>query len=516
MLLGQQVAVKVLRRDYADDPARLRRFREATSRAAAVSHPSVARVRDYGAGGPDAAPYLVTEFIEGPALAEIIAGEAVRPSLIAKTLAQVAEGLHAAHQAGLVHGDLKPANILLPAAGDRATVTDFAITHALDAIPRAGLTPGTLHGTGTVLYLAPERVSGGPGSPAGDLYSLGIIAHEWLTGTPPFTGTSQQVLAAHLRAPLPRLPSAVPPGLARLVARLADKDPEGRFPDADEVAAAARALAIELREGGQGDVARFPMRLQKAPDPVPTRAQAAIAAARPGDEAARFRLSGLAAHKREIAWAASALVLAGLIGWAPSAPVQSAVKIVQLAIPAARHQAGPAGHRAAGREHPGKGGGGYQAPGSDGHRLGESGASQAARDGNGGYGRDGGPGLASGDQASVRAVGAGPRPPGPAPAPTAAGGPAGSSPSPCPRDPASPRPSPTSPASPTSHPPAGPGPQPPSAPASRPPTPAPPVPLPIPVISVSVPPLTAPLPAPLATLSSAATATAGLLAVSGS
>src|SRR6202012_3849583 len=99
--------------------------------------------------------------------AEVIGGEAGRPSVIATPLAQVAEGLHAAHQAGLVHADLKPANILLHAAsGRRATVTDFAITHAVGAIPRAGLTPGTVHGTGTVLYLAPERVSGGLGTPA--------------------------------------------------------------------------------------------------------------------------------------------------------------------------------------------------------------------------------------------------------------------------------------------------------------------------------------------------------------
>ena len=500
MLLGQRVAVKVLRRHYADDPARLSRFLAAARQAAAVSHPSVATVRDYGNGGPDNAPYLVTEFIEGPSLAEVISGEAVRPSLIAATLAQVAEGLHAAHQAGLAHGDLKPANILLAGGGGRrAMVTDFAITHALDAIARAGHTPGTVHGTATVLYLAPERVSGGLGTPAGDLYSLGIIAHEWLAGTPPFTGTAQQVLAAHLRRPLPRLPVVVPPGLARLVARLADKDPGNRFPDAREVARAARALAGELREGAQGDPARFPVRLEIAPDFAATRQQATIAAPRPADEAAGLRLSGLRAHKREIAWAASALVLAGLIGWAPSAPIGSAVKVVQLAIPAAGHQAGPAGHRdTAHRDtarHPGSAGG-QQAAGLGGSLgPGGSGASPAGQPpGHGPSGQGGGPMLAGG-AAGTAGVVASPRSASPVPA--AAGGSSRPSASPCPCGPASPLASPTMPASPTlpaspaSQPAPGRGPQPPSDPASR-PAPTPPIPLPIPVISVSVPPLTVP------------------------
>jgi len=495
MLLGRPVAVKVLRGDYAHDPALVPAFREAAERAAAVSHHGVARVYDHGEGGPDGAPYLVTEFIEGPALAEVIRGEAVPASFIATVLAQVADGLHAAHQAGLLHGDLKPANILLPPeAGQRATITDFGITHALGAIPRAGHTQGTVHGTGTVLYLAPERVSGGLGTPASDLYSLGIIACEWLTGIPPFTGTSQQVLAAHLRRPLPGLPAAVHPGLAELVRRLADKDPASRVQAASEAAAVARALARELRACSRDDAGRFPVRPETASGLAVVRAQAVAPAPRAGDEAAGFRLSGLAAHKREIAWAASALVLAGFIGWAPSAPGHSAVKIVQLA-PVAGDLAPAAGHPATGRQHPGRRDVSYSTAGDAGawrpHGPGASwpgfpaGQAEGPRRASGHRGTPGGRPVA--DAGSLR-----PSPPAPGRSSSTPAGRGHGSRGPCPCGPTRPA------SSPASHPAPSTGSQPSSAPASQPsawptPLPLPPVPsLPVPTISVGVPPLLTP------------------------
>jgi len=531
LLLRRRVAVKVLRRDYARDPARLPAFLAAASQAAAVSHRNVARVYDHGENGPDGAPYLVTEFIEGRALAEVIGGETVRASFIATALAQVADGLHAAHEAGLLHGDLKPTNILLqPGAARRATITDFGITHALGAIPRAGHTPGTVHGTGTVLYLAPERVSGGLGTPASDLYSLGIIACEWLTGTPPFTGTAQQVLAAHLRGSLPRLPATIPPGLAALATRLAAKDPGRRFEDAREVAVMARALAAELREDPADEVVRLPARLEKAPDlaaasPAAASGMAAadpaqpgrprrvgpaqpgrprrvgpaqpgrprrVGPARPGPEAIRFRLSGLAAHKREVAWAASALVLAALMGWAPSAPVKSAVKVVQLAIPTTGHRAPAAGHVAAGLEHKGGGAGRYPAAGGNGdaRQPGPSGSGPRSAGGQGpGEGAFGQGGR--GWPASGLVPGSWSLSPAPLPGRSAGPGPQ----APCPCGPTSPPSTPASPGSATSHPVPGTGPRPSSAPASPPPAlpvPLPTAPLPIPTISVSVPPLMAP------------------------
>ena len=501
MLLRRTVAVKVLRPDYAHDPARLQRFAEAVRQAAAVSHRSVARVYDHGGGDADGPPYLVSEFIDGPSLAEVISTETARASFIAAAVAQVADGLHAAHQAGLLHGDLKPANIVLaPGAARRATITDFGITHALGAIPRAGLTPGTTHGTGTVLYLAPERVSGGLGTPASDLYSLGIIACEWLTGIAPFTGTSQQVLAAHLRQPLPRLPAAVPAGLAELVARLAAKEPRDRFCDACEVAAVARALATELREGASDEVTCFPARPKEGAglSRHPATGGGAVAAApRPADKPAGFRLSGLAAHKREIAWAASALILAGLMGWAPSAPVHSAVRIVQLA----GNRPVVARHPDADPPPPGHGDGRHPAAGnadiSRSARPGASGPGSAAEPGAGhdGAGPGGSSFQASGrpDRANGgRLVGSRSSSPSPAPSRPPGTGPQG----PGPYEPTSSPPSPSAPATSPSRPaPSTGAPQPPDAPPSLLPAwpvPVPPAPLPVPTLLVSIPPFTAP------------------------
>ncbi|HEX4829810.1 MAG TPA: serine/threonine-protein kinase, partial [Trebonia sp.] len=328
ILLRRPVAVKMLRPEYGADAAVLGRFRAVARQAASVAHRNVAAVHDYGEGGPDGAPYVVSELVEGRSAADVLAGELARAAVIAKVIGQVADGLHAAHQSGLVHGDLKPSNILLPAGPEaerRAVVTDFGLAHAVGAIPRAGTTPGAVHGTGTVAYLAPERVSGDPGTAASDLYSLGIVAFEWLTGRPPFRGTPQQVMAAHLRRPLPALPPEVPAALAALVARLAAKDPAGRFEDAARASAAARALARDLR----GGTTVFPVPVADdtllagtllAGNGGPAAVTTADAALGAGEAIPALRAGQVLAHKREIAWAASALVLAGLIGWAPSAP----------------------------------------------------------------------------------------------------------------------------------------------------------------------------------------------------
>jgi hypothetical protein len=333
----QQVAIKMLRRDYARSPATLDRFWEAARRTAAVSHEGVARVCGYGEGGPSGAPYLVTELIEGPSLPAVISGEGTRGSVIATILGQVADALHAAHLAGLAHGDLKPANILLRAWPERrAAVTDFGIAHAVGAVPRAGDTPETVHGTGTALYLAPERVRGEPGTPASDLYSLGIVAHEWLTGAPPFTGTPREVMAAHRREPRPGLPAVVPPALAELVTRLTARDLAERYEDASLVAAVARAVARELRAEEDGSVLFPPAAAQDAAGlpASPGEAPAGDVEAEPvrNTPGGAGRLSRMGTGKREVIWAASALLLGGVVGWAAWGPVQAAVKAARLAV----------------------------------------------------------------------------------------------------------------------------------------------------------------------------------------
>lgn len=239
LLLERPVAVKLLRPEYAEHPATLARFRKEARHAGALSHPCVAQVYDYGHAGPGGPPYLVMEFVDGPSLADLLAGDSVEPGFALHVIAQAASGLSAAHRIGLVHRDVKPENILLGPDG-RIKITDFGIAYAAGQAPVTG--PGLV--MGTTQYLAPERIGGDPGTPASDLYALGIVLHECLTGVPPYEGTAIEVMAAHLYAPLPPLPANAAPELGILVGRLTAKDPATRISDASDVA----ALAARLRD----------------------------------------------------------------------------------------------------------------------------------------------------------------------------------------------------------------------------------------------------------------------------
>ena len=242
-VLGRPVAVKLLRPEYAEHPETLERFRSEARHAGALSHPHIAQVYDYGHGYErgDARsfrdPYLVLEYVDGPSLADLIERGPLEASVTREIIAQAADGLAAAHQARLVHRDIKPGNLLLTADG-RVKITDFGIAYAAGAAPITA--PGIV--MGTALYMAPERIAGAPGTPASDLYSLGVVMYECLSGRPPFDGTSAAVMAAHLHLPLPALPYWVPEPLAGLVAKLTAKDPSYRISDAAVLAARLRGL----------------------------------------------------------------------------------------------------------------------------------------------------------------------------------------------------------------------------------------------------------------------------------
>jgi serine/threonine-protein kinase len=239
LLLERPVAVKVLRPEYSDHPETLDRFRKEARHAGALANSHVAQVYDYGASGPGGSPYLVMEYVDGPSLADILAVDPIEPVRALDVISQAADGLSAAHRAGLVHRDVKPGNILISREG-HVKVTDFGIAHA------AGQAPVTSPGLvmGTTQYMAPERIAGGPGTAASDIYALGIVLHECLTGVPPHDGSPAEVMAAHLYLPLPPLPADVPPELDDLVARLTAKDPAVRIGDALEAA----DLAARLRD----------------------------------------------------------------------------------------------------------------------------------------------------------------------------------------------------------------------------------------------------------------------------
>jgi serine/threonine-protein kinase len=222
-VLGRTVAVKLLRAQHADEPTFLHRFRTEARHAASLSHPGIASVYDYGED--DGAAYLVMELVPGEALSTRLQREgALAPAVAVPLLQQSAAALQAAHSAGLVHRDVKPANLLIT-PDDHVKITDFGIARLGDD---AGITR-TGEVMGTAQYLSPEQALGQSATPASDVYSLGVVAYEMLAGRRPFDAdTSVAIAMAHVqRAPEP-LPAAVPPAIAAVVLQALSKDPAQR------------------------------------------------------------------------------------------------------------------------------------------------------------------------------------------------------------------------------------------------------------------------------------------------
>jgi len=268
---------------------------------ALLSHP-IAAVHDYGEGGPACPPYLVMELVDGPSLAAVLAKGPLDAFRAMDVIAQVAAGLHAVHLAGLVHGDVKPANLLLDRQG-HVKITDFGIARtAAAAVAGTGLIAVT------PAYLAPERLADAPATPASDLYALGIVAYECLTGRPPFTGTAVQVAAAHRERPVPPLPDTVPAQVAGLVAELTVKDPAERPVSAGDVA----SRAVELRDAlPPGAVVPLP---RGAGQPRPTLVETLLPADPAGRRPLARRLGRCRPGAALAALAVAALVVAGLLG----------------------------------------------------------------------------------------------------------------------------------------------------------------------------------------------------------
>ena len=229
-VLHRAVAVKVLR-DTADDESDRLRFTAEARTLARLSHPGLVMVLD--AGTTSERPYLVMELVEGQTLAKCCSGQPLEPARVANIGAQLADALAYAHDEGVVHRDVKPGNVLLDAA-DRVKLADFGIARLIGDTVRHTRTG---HAIGTAAYLAPEQVQGGDISPAVDVYSLGLVLLESLTGERAFPGSPTESALARLQRQ-PAVPAWLPADWQRLLTAMTALEP-GHRPD-------ARAAAGEL------------------------------------------------------------------------------------------------------------------------------------------------------------------------------------------------------------------------------------------------------------------------------
>ncbi|HSZ70855.1 MAG TPA: PASTA domain-containing protein [Solirubrobacteraceae bacterium] len=296
-LLGRQVAVKLLHHRFAEDQEFVERFRREASSAASLSHPNVVAIFDRGEW--DGTYYIAMEYLPGLSVKTVVREQSpLDPVAAIDIVAQILQAARFAHGRGVIHRDLKPHNVILDAEG-RAKVTDFGIA-------RAGASDMTLTGSimGTAQYLSPEQAQGQAVSAASDLYAVGIVLYELLTGAVPFDGETAVTIALKQVSATPPPPSAlnaaVPPELDAVVLRALAKDPAERFADAGEFLAALEYVRHLLAGGARHGVGA-------GNGPVPATALLMAPVSEPVREADG---AAVARRRRWWWWAAGALLLA--------------------------------------------------------------------------------------------------------------------------------------------------------------------------------------------------------------
>jgi serine/threonine-protein kinase len=284
LALGRTVAIKILRPNLTSDPAFIARFRNEARSIANLMHPNIVTVHDVGNDG--ATHYIVMEFVEGLDLKKVIKSEgALTIERALRVAIQICAGIGFAHRAGIVHADVKPQNILIT-RDDTVKVTDFGIAQAFtDAQPgeRQQVVWGSPH------YFAPEQARGEKPTPASDVYSIGIVLFELLSGRLPYQGTDQQALAlAHIRERIPMVNefnTNVSDSLARIVFKTMSKEPSQRYRMADQLGSILSTYLEKGLDGGAQSAAVSPasqpgagavippppqrMTTQQSPAPIP-------------------------------------------------------------------------------------------------------------------------------------------------------------------------------------------------------------------------------------------------------
>ena len=244
--LDKDYAIKVLHGQIAADSTMARRFQREAKTLGQIKHPNVVSVDNFGATATGLL-YMVMEFVDGPTLAQALKAQGpFAPGRAADIVRQVATGLQAAHRKGFVHRDLKPGNIMIRSdddEGDVIKLLDFGLVRILT--PDTDQTQLTQDGQffGTPMYMAPEQITGHPVGPFTDLYALGVILYQMLSGKPPFLGDVKKLAYHHVQVAPAKLPSAFG-GLSALAHRLLAKDPSERPNDATEVIAFIDELAL--------------------------------------------------------------------------------------------------------------------------------------------------------------------------------------------------------------------------------------------------------------------------------
>ena len=255
--LGRDVAIKVLPSSFSSDPDRLKRFEQEARAAGVLNHPNITAVHDLGTH--DGAPYVVQELLEGETLRAELAGGRFSPRRAIECAIQIAQGLAAAHEKGIVHRDLKPENVFVTKDG-RVKILDFGLAKLTETAASSNATnlptatePGVV--MGTIGYMSPEQVKGKPADARSDIFALGAILYEMLSGQRAFRGDSAgETMAAILKEDPPDLSVTnqnVSPGLERIVRHCLEKNPERRFQSASDIAFDLEALSVPGASGAR-------------------------------------------------------------------------------------------------------------------------------------------------------------------------------------------------------------------------------------------------------------------------